>query len=151
VTPAAVLLLISGLGAAVALSVVPLLLPWPQQVRCLVASANIPDPVAPPLGGGAPIWRSVTVGRVRHTAVGAEIEIVDVPSVHASSVYLAPLSGVTSAAADLEGWAAAHTPLLLLLLTGAGEASLHGPVSALVGLRRAGACDPVGVTRSIGR
>ena len=39
-----VVLVVAGLAALVAVTVVPFLLPWPRYVRCLIAVAAIPDP-----------------------------------------------------------------------------------------------------------
>ena len=130
-------MILIGVGALIALAAVPLLLPWPQHLRWLIASMAVPDPV-----GMTPVVPPVLMREVTVTAVCRSVQSVAVECA-ATSPPAAPLryvlpadgDGAVVAAARLERWAAAATPLLLIE-SGADGCSLHGPAHAVVGLRR---------------
>jgi hypothetical protein len=129
-----IVLILVGVTAVIAIAAVPFLLPWPQQVRWLVASTTVPDPVGMSLGGYPLRMREVAVGDVDPSAERVTVELVEIsPPGRPRRYVLSGDAATLAATARLNRWAAAHTPLLLVA-DADGDSSLHGPAHAVVGL-----------------
>jgi len=128
-----VALVIAAIGVVAVLAAVPLLLPWPQHVRWLIASTALQTDPCSLNTGVAPVGRleEVTVCRV---TLGQE-GLIDVATETTNrSEHLSMPAAASSDVARLQRWASARTPLLQI--TGpSGEVSLYGPTHAVVGLR----------------
>ena len=130
-----VVLILAGVAALLAIATVPLLLPWPQQIRWLLASTAIPDPFAMSVVPDPLTLREVTVGYVHGSAERVAVALTEISPVATPSWYVIPASAATlEQVARLQRWSVAHSPLLLITDPDGG-ASLHGPSHAVVGLR----------------
>jgi hypothetical protein len=125
-----VLLILAALAALAALSVLPFVLPWPRQLRWIIANAAIADP----LTGLTPPGLDPEEIAIRYVEPPPE------GLVHVGRPD-SPVSWTVSCAAvddeglaRLQGWAAAGTPLLKLTLAD-GEIMLCGPTSSVGRLR----------------
>ena len=126
-----VVLVLVGLAALVAVVVVPFLLPWPRYVRWLITVAAIPDP----RGIVSTPWPGLQEAVVETVTQGPDCLLVWVAGLPPARLRVLTLRGATpEAAAVLDRWAAAGTPLLEV--PGAdGELTLCGPMRSVGGLQ----------------
>jgi hypothetical protein len=135
-----VFLVVVGCGILLgATAVAPFFLPWPAQVRWLLAARwmSLDGLAADGLG---PFQMEETRLLAVETGPTGLLAVVADPhqSGHGFRTRLVgPRPGIGVLAA-MEGWAAAATPLLLVS-EGDGLVSLFGPRTSVVGLRAAGA------------
>jgi hypothetical protein len=128
-------LIIAGVAAVLGIATVPFLLPWPQHVRWLLTTMATPDPTGMSAGPGLLMMREVAVTEVHRWAGQVTVELTGISPVGTPTSYVLPGSAATAVAvARLERWLAAQTPLLFVADAN-GEASLHGPLHAVGGLR----------------
>jgi len=128
-----VALVIAAIGVVVVLAAVPLLLPWPQHLRWLIATTALPSDSYSLNAGVAPVGRleEVTVCRV---TLGQEGLIEVATEITNRPEHLSMPAAASSDLARLQRWAAARTPLLQIT-DPSGEVSLYDPTHAVVGLR----------------
>jgi hypothetical protein len=127
------LLPLLGLAALVVLAavlgLVPMILPWPQRARWLVASQAI-DPITH--GYAAPQFREVVITATARRDREVEVEVAS-PGARRGAATLVGVSMPPEDIVRLHGWCAAG--LSLLMHDGPdGSVSLHGPASSVVGL-----------------
>jgi hypothetical protein len=129
-----IVLILVGIAAAFALAAVPLLLPWPKQLRWLLASTSVPDPMGMSAGPYPLMLREVTVAEVHRSGEGVAVELAEIS--HATpSFYVLPAGAATAdAVACLDHWSVQQVPLLLVV-DADSDVSLHGSVDTVVGLR----------------
>jgi hypothetical protein len=134
------LLIIALLVVGVAAFTLPLLAPWPLQLRWVVALGADPSPLLAPSSFGC-VFGEVTV-----ELCAADLGVIAL-SDEPGSLDLLWVGGWqategTAGAAVVEAWREAHTPLLLI--DAGGHLSLHGPGGAIGGLRaRTGRSAPI--------
>ena len=126
------------LGAAIVAAIgVPLLAPWPFRVRYL-ANATTIDPL---LGLGPTTrleMRAVTPVAVDVFAGGVELVAEEVGTREPRRVSLTRVHCAPAVVAELDGWAATRTPLLMIV-DDDDAVHLYGPDGAVTNLSRAGA------------
>jgi hypothetical protein len=129
VTAVLILAGLAGIIAIAALAVAPLLLPWPNHVRWLVAANAAVDRWGP--GAGIDVF----VDEVR--VADRSDEVVWITRAGATADDAMSVAAVSDAdRCCLDRWAAAGTPLLQVTHRD-GTVSLHCPTRAVVGLQPA--------------
>jgi len=128
-----VALVIAAIGVVAGLAAVPLLLPWPQHLRWLIASTALQTDPCSLNTGAAPVGRleQVTVCKVTLGREGL-IEIATETTNRSEHLSMPAVPSID--VAGLQRWAASRTPLLQIT-DPTGEVSLYGPTHAVVGLR----------------
>ena len=124
--------IVIGLVALAALAAAPLFLPWPQQLRWMVASMSVPDPVTGALGPAPFTVREVVVDDHRPAAGHVTVRVREIAVAGQTEWWITEGDGAPVAGCVLDG-----TPLLLMVAED-GRAVLYGPRHAAVGLRRPG-------------
>jgi hypothetical protein len=127
------LLPLLGLAALVVLAVVivtiPMLLPWPQRARWLIAAQTI-DTLG--VGPATPQLREVVITMTARRDGECEIDLA-APGSRQGRTTLVGTSLQRADIAALHGWCAAAVPVLMHA-GGDGQVSLHGPSGSVVGL-----------------
>jgi hypothetical protein len=127
-----------GLGALlVACISVPFLAPWPIRVRYLAAT-----PLVDPWIGLTPEprfqMRAVTLASVEADQGQVELTVDELGARHhARSIVLTREACAPGVVAELDGWSASNTPLLMVIEED-GSVHLFGPRTAVTNLALAG-------------
>jgi len=128
------MLILAGVAGVLAIATIPLLLPWPQHLRWLIASMAAPDPVAMSVGTCPLLMCEVAVRDVHRSAGWITVQLVGISPSRSSSSYALSVDATgPDVAARLERWSLAQTPLLFVD-DAHGAVSLHGPSHSVVGL-----------------
>jgi hypothetical protein len=114
--------------------VIPFVLPWRQRVRWMVSAHCFPDPIGMALLHPGTL-AEVSIVHVDRGTSGLVVHVTDEPG--RSRCWRYALAGedfTPLVTGRLERWHHTGTPLLQLS-DGAESVSLHGPTSAVIGLR----------------
>jgi hypothetical protein len=128
------LLLLVWVAVLTAVALVPFVLPWKHRVRWMLTAQFLQDPVAGPLLRPGSLTAVMVVG-VERNACGLTVDLAEELGQGQRRTYsLATGAGSPLATIRVEQWQRAGMPLLLFT-DGGADVSLHGPASAVVGLR----------------